>query len=873
MKKTLISCIIPIYNVEKYLPEAIESVLRQTIGFKDHVQLILVNDGSPDDCSTICRKYLARFPDNIVYIEQPNAGVSKARNAGIDAADGKYIAFLDGDDMFRENYLEVGFRFLEQHFNEVDLVAFPIRFFGDLSRGSSHPLNHKFTYTRIIDIQNEYTCLQAHIASTIIKRDVLKKEQFTPNLNYAEDSELAHRIIMLRKKYGVCVESTLLYRKRQDGNSAIQSCQSKVAWYKKLLLYPRMLIESSLKNSATLPKYTQYAIMYDIQWYKLNELPKEISAQTQISELFKELAWIVQYLDDQIIKDAKFINYWQKYYLLKLKHQAKVRLDVSKDGTPTFYLDNQPFQKVFPTVWVSLVEEYNGMIHIGGYYILPKYDDLSFVANYNGKEHLCSCFHQKHRDIYFLGTAVHESRSFEFEIPYTGVGSISLHMKAPNHRYCPVKLEFTYSSRLCNKDGSFVLGKQSIIFRTSQTNVLTIHPLSKKLLDKSITTFLNRHYTANYQREQCILNKYLQMFDRCKEQEIWLFMDRQDKADDNAEHLFKYCSSIKDGVQKYFIIEKGSPDEARLKRYGNIVYYGSDEHILLTLFAKKFIAACFDFKHIFPFGSLVMPELFRSLVTSEFIFLQHGIIKADMSATLDRLTKNIKLFITSAKPEYHSIVNNPDYAYSSENVVLSGLARYDGLYDNAQKKIVFMPTWRRDLQSTAGESYQYNPNFKHSEYCKTISSLLSDKRLIAVLQKHEYEFVFRPHPVVYQQIGDFKTSPHVKITPYEESYQNTFAEASLVITDFSSAVFDFAYLKKPVIYYQFGKQNFVDGYFNSKTMGFGEVVTKQEDLIDLLIRYMEHGCHMSNHYKKRVNKFFAYNDRNNCSRIYNYLKP
>lgn len=91
------SVIIPIYNVEDYLEETIQSIINQTIGF-DKIQLILVNDGSPDNSEAICLKYKEMYPDNILYLPQENAGVSVARNNGLKHATGKYINFLDSDD-------------------------------------------------------------------------------------------------------------------------------------------------------------------------------------------------------------------------------------------------------------------------------------------------------------------------------------------------------------------------------------------------------------------------------------------------------------------------------------------------------------------------------------------------------------------------------------------------------------------------------------------------------------------------------------------------------------------------------------------------------------------------------------------------------
>lgn len=98
----LISIVVPIYKVEKYLPKCIESILNQT--FTDF-ELILINDGSPDKCGEICDQY-ALLDSRIKVIHKENGGLSSARNEGIEVAQGSYIGFVDGDDFIAEDMYE-----------------------------------------------------------------------------------------------------------------------------------------------------------------------------------------------------------------------------------------------------------------------------------------------------------------------------------------------------------------------------------------------------------------------------------------------------------------------------------------------------------------------------------------------------------------------------------------------------------------------------------------------------------------------------------------------------------------------------------------------------------------------------------------------
>ena len=116
--KFLFSVIIPVYKVEKYLLETLQSVEAQTIGF-DKIQVILVNDGTPDKSGEICENFKRKYPENVVYIEKENGGVSSARNAGMPFAQGKYVNFLDSDDKWEENAFLNAYDFFEAHYDEM----------------------------------------------------------------------------------------------------------------------------------------------------------------------------------------------------------------------------------------------------------------------------------------------------------------------------------------------------------------------------------------------------------------------------------------------------------------------------------------------------------------------------------------------------------------------------------------------------------------------------------------------------------------------------------------------------------------------------------------------------------------------------------
>jgi glycosyltransferase involved in cell wall biosynthesis len=865
-KEFLVSCIIPIYNVEKYLCEAIDSVINQNIGFEKNVELILINDGSTDASGAICEEYKEKYPGNIAYIEQENAGVSAARNAGLDVASGEFVAFLDGDDRYSENFFEAGVKFLREHGDEMDFVAMPLKLFGNV-RDDSHPLNVKFDKgSRVIDTRAEPQHFIMHLHAALYKYSAAEKYRMNPKFAIAEDADWLHRHIQDNPKYGVCVETAYNYRRGHE-ESIISGQTSNLLWYRKLLdLYPEW-IARNIQLFGKVTRYTQSMIMYDLQWFKLEIIPDEVKSKINLDELRNQLSKIVSIIDDDIITDSKSLNHWQKYYLLTLKHgEAELSF---QNFRPIFVLNNQKFENFSPTVWVNIVEEYNGSICLSGFFYLANYRCISLVVFYK------QCCYESERllvnfkDEYFLGTTVHKAYVFDLKIPFDGEGYLEFYFYVDGVGYflCE-KFGFAANSRMRNKPRAFVLGDKCILTKTAKQNIWAVSPISLSGIKLSIEDYI-KHNPKVFQdiKDIELLREYLQAYPILAGHKIWLFSDRKLKADDNAEHLFRYCANIDDGIEKYFLVDSGSRAFHDLKSVGNVLAYGSMEHKLLSFFAEKWVFSDYVFDLRYPFGSYIQSEKFQGLCKAKFCFLQHGVTKDDMTRHFSRWNVNCKLLVTAGHNEYTSLLDD-NYGYNSDIIKLTGFPRFDGLKNSTRNQILFLPTWRNNL---AIFDDIYSPRFKETLFFAGLQSFLSNKRLLDTLHKLKYDFVIKWHPRLLVQQKDFELDPSIKTSPVDESYQTLYAESALAITDYSSAVFDFAYLKKPILYYHFCTPNLRPGYFDYESDGFGEVTYAEDEFVDLIVQYMENACEMKEEYKQRVDDFFAFNDKNNCKRVYDAI--
>jgi len=359
-------------------------------------------------------------------------------------------------------------------------------------------------------------------------------------------------------------------------------------------------------------------------------------------------------------------------------------------------------------------------------------------------------------------------------------------------------------------------------------------------------------------------------------QRIWLFMDKIYKGGDSSEYIYKYAAAQKDGIRKYYLLDKTSADYARLQKEGyRPLRRGSLWHRLIFLNANMVIASN---STVFAFNSYsaATSQYIRGDVHSATACVQHGMSVQKIAVAQQRLRDNTKLYFCASKYEIENL-SKPAYDYKGYDALkLTGVPRYDGLKSRAEKILLISPTWRMNsaLPPTRGESVAraYNPHFKDTSYYQVYNSLINDPRLLESARQYGYRIQYVLHPIISPQAKDFTKNEYVEIIPSigDMSYEKLFCEAALMVTDFSGVQFDFAYMRKPVVYLHHHDipQHYDEGSFFYDTMGFGEICHTNSELIDVLCDYMKNDCRMPDEYRRRADDFFMYSDNNNCERIY-----
>lgn len=337
MTEKKLSLVITVFNSEEYLAEAIDSVIDQSIGFRDNISLILVDDGSTDGSEIICRDYQNRYPDNIKYIKKENGGVSSARNAGIEAAEGRYLAFLDSDDTWDKDAFKNALCYFDEHYDEVDMVSTRIRIFGD--RSYEHPMNFKYEDTRIIDLDKEPHLIQTTGGNVIFKLEAVKDRRYDENVRIHEDILFNTLFLLEKRRYGVISDGVYNYRKIENSGSLSIGLRTDPYWYTDIpekVYLP--IIERSKELYGHVDDYAQEVLLYTIKWRLKVPSAKSLLSEEEFNRFIKLMKITVSNIDDDKIMAMKGIPVIYKADLLGFKHDCCVFEEgaVSKNGKITF---------------------------------------------------------------------------------------------------------------------------------------------------------------------------------------------------------------------------------------------------------------------------------------------------------------------------------------------------------------------------------------------------------------------------------------------------------------------------------------------------------------------------------------------------------
>lgn len=865
----MFSIITPVYKDSKNIEELFSNLLKQTSDFRQMVQLILIDDGTEGDTAAICEEYRARYPHNILHLQQGHRDPLQARNAAVQYADGKILLFLDVEDRLSEGCLEIVGSLMDRC-PQMQIACIPVQHGkGDGKERYLQPTSAQGW----VDLECDYGLYFEGVSGVFFRR-AETPEYFDESLPMweAEWRYLAERLKGCRR-IGYAPNVRWQSWERDLPAEDMVSFQQ---YYGRFWMNE---LDDWIAEQKWIPYWVQLSFMRAMM-----KCFDNAGTGWDTGRMWEILSLPLNRIEDSVVIDALGMHDMSRI-LHVLEHKYHCRTEVVPvSGDAQLVCGNTIVGMLsYQAVVLHFITIQDGMLILEGETALPTAvgrNHIHIGLDVNGSLYEGE-FIGRTVDKTLLGLAYEYNRTFRFVYRlsgdeliirfYTGIGEQRVYYSNITClRFAPISNEVPEG---------YAAWKGRIL--KVRGDKLFCMPAAGDAID---------HQEHRYQqvlagldtpeaRRAVYLRRHYGYFQARKHRQIWLFFDRIDKADDNGEALFRYVTGQRNpDIDAYYIIDNKAEDYKRLQSVGRVVAANSASHQLLLLLADYIFTSQANGFVENPFGS--GERFYRDLYhRPKVIFLQHGITKDDQTRQFNRFNQNFYALITSSRAETDSIMKYP-YYYEDTSIWFTGMPRFDRLYHDERRYLLIMPTWRKQLMEQRWDPelkvfrWRTKEGFQESMYCRNYSSLLNHKGLREACSRYGYQMVFMPHPLVQPYVEQFDIPEDVLVMPYETSWRDLFAWCDLLITDYSSVAFDLAYLKKPLIYYHFDRQDFfaghtyVEGYFDYRTDGFGEIAEREEELVSLIMEYMTENCRLKEKYRERIQRFYGNLDQKCCERVY-----
>jgi glycosyltransferase involved in cell wall biosynthesis len=891
-----VSVIVPMFKVARYLPDFLGSLDAQEGGLSD-VELIFVDDGSPDESARLVTEWSQRTGTPMRLVSKTNGGLCSARNAGLEVATGEWVTFWDPDDILDPWYAAEMREFLDSpEASSVHLVVGRLVWFDDeTGMRSEHPLDYRFKAgNRVVDLEHSPDMIHLAANTGYYRRKTLLEHGLTFDARVVptfEDGHLTARYLgkFERPRIAFRADALYLYRRRADQTSLVQTGWSKETKYTAQPKYGWLdLLQCVQADRGRVPRWAQHLVLYELQWYyKANRtvpirtawIPENVRA-----EFHDTLAQVIDLIDEDYIENFPFSQRGHAVDLaacliIGLKGRLHRPQAVTVDQIDTrrqvvrlrYYFGGDLPQEEF---------------RVDGALVRPKHAKtrrVDFLGRTMAYE----------RCVWFPATATIAARLDGVPMPVR-VGSLE------NNRYeaAPTRYWKTLAKQNPPKAASGAPSDKSAspnaaggkarryvrIARRIQEDprraVDIARKRARKLVVKQLVGGGRRRKTLAFAVRKMGKIESVQAL-----QNAWLLMDKDTHANDNAEHLYRYLLSEHPEINAWFVLNRDSVDWDRLAAEGfRLIPHGSRKHTLALLNAKHLLSSHADHYVVRPLDKKGVGN-----GNWKFTFLQHGVTKDDLSTWLNG--KPIDMIICATEDERNSIVaDGTAYRFSTLDTPLTGFPRHDRLWKlgqstppQARRKLLFMPTWRVNLLGErigSSNARVLREDFWETTYARAWREVLESDRLRKAAATHGYEITFVPHPNMQDYLHGSPLPDHISVHRFADiDVQQTIAEAALLVSDYSSLAFEAAFLDRPIVYYQFDEQEFFSGahvytkgIWSYRDDGFGPVCTEVDETLDAIIALIDKDCAVPPVYAERMAKTFKLRDGESCRRTFEAVR-
>lgn len=852
-----VTVIVPVYNAEKNIDRTMQSLFQQTIA-QELVEIILIDDGSTDDSPRICDRY-AEGHENVRVIHQENKGVSAARNAGIRAAQGKYLLYLDSDDTISKESLKNITEFFDLHYEKIDLVTYPLLYNYEDGATASHWRYDKYlTRTGTYSLEKYPYIVQTSI-NVCVKNQ--SSAQFFDTTMVLDEDQLHNTQLLSRVAVIGFVKEAQYNYFRTKGSSSSVKLYLPSAFNLHNATYGQFLDIGNTNKS--MRRYCTSMVLYNINWRLTSDilLPHHLSGQ-EYAAAMQTFVSILNKIPNKDILTYPDMDEVHRYYLLSLKTENRPFVSAEEESFAVVDVTGElrRYKDMLTVVTRSSIE--NGKLYLLAYIkcLVASFlqEPPSVYAVINGRQRKKLDTFTSDFNRYYSKMKTGDFPAFHFEIDLKEVKSFSFEVAFYGCTY-KTKFWFTKTQGLGNQpqyyltDGNYRVSasKDTLLVEEGQ------YPAPRPSANAKITACRTLMGTSR--------------------QRIWLYVDRIGVYD-NAYYQFKHDIAINDGVKRYYIFD-GEQSEVYHLFTGlertRLVKFNSPRHKILYSNAEYVLTSFVDAVYYRPFD-LETYSYYRGVCRAQIIYLQHGILHAKLPQYRKEKLEVDKVVISG---EYERNLFTNECGFRETDLIPSGMPRLD-IPDRgrqAKKKILYAPSWR-DYLTRGFINRCWQPvsasDLQNSSYFKGLVNFLSDPKLLDGLREYGYSIELKLHPIFKMYEDIFKDALPLQSFPSDEIRTEEYAA---LITDFSSYLFDFAYLNRPIFNYVPDIVEFKAGLNSYRELyipleeGLGLFLPHMDEMVNQIVKSMRNGFSLQPVYKERMDKVFYHYEASHSDALYKYL--
>lgn len=868
------SIVVPVYNKETTLHACMKSICNQTVD-DDQMEVIFIDDGSTDGSLSICMR-LSEQHANVKVFSQANQGVSAARNSGIERATGDYIMFLDADDSISRETIKSLIGFFDKVCEEVDIITYPLKYLNPRTgKKRAHKREEWLTEDGVYGLA-EFPYIAQTTMNVCVKNKGADSITFERSLKMGEDQMFIMENLKRKAKIGFCSHAEYVYVK--DGNNASRIGNNPLYAYDDMIFlfkgFARTAEEQPLMKS-----YAYQTLLYNIDWrLKGNMLFPTFCEGERREEEEQRLAEILQSIPAQEYCKSPYLSEYHKGYLLERYGFIKrpVKISYAAAQPEVVLADGSCWVTDTPTVLVTYCMREGGQLFFKGRLTCPtflfeKKPEL-FVESKRGKEKLALGASSYDYNEARFKTA--KCYSFEFsiadrdnspknilkfsiEIPERQNPSVQVVFDAKRHNARVVDNTLLFKKREIKAEGDVIVAQK----RSAVDSFVAF--VKECISDKA---FVAKRAAVGF------------FMLRNRGKRVWLYSDLPTSpTEGNALIQFLHDISQNDGIDRYYVSNYGNQLVAEHPEMaGRILRSESREHVYHSLKAEVVLASYLENFTYRPVSQKTFDGLGDYTKPQKLIYLQHGILHAHMPwyYSYDRILFDYE--VVSTQFEIDNLTKN--YYFPKDALIPSGMPRFDRLQkkaDRKSKRILFAPSWRGYLVAgNASERTAINDTFSSSSFHRGVQSFFKQIEENGVLEESGYSLEIKLHPnfKCYEHLFGLDRK-HISLAP--DRIQES--DYSIIITDFSSYVYDFVYVGSRVLYFVPDHLEFTAGLNQYAELdmpfeaGFGPFCqdswTAVESLRQLILQ-QEQECVHNQKYRERRTNFFLFEDGCCAKRLY-----